>query len=317
MADYLTLNGFTNITDLDLQNAIQQSIISFFDWGFLNMGGFTNIKINQNDIRGSSRSTLQLVKDPNFTDGKVWETFRQNLVYESGLTSATQPISISGVFINNCFVLPSHPQSGFYVNYPDGLVVFNNPIPTNSVVNMEYSFKTINIINTQVVPLIKEAQSYSFNLTNNDYSASSGDWNQLSRKKIQFPLVNVEFSPKVTSRPYEMGDFAQFVHSDILMHVITEDQSSAMKFASMIFAQKEKSIYMYNMQMASASGAMPLDGNGARTPSGLLYPKLVALSNQGGYRTKILRFADASCIGPNNAGTIYHSVVRFTTEVIA
>ena len=140
---YTTLKGFSSMADVDYQNIIQQNLINFFDWGFLDKGAFTNVRLSVADIRGSDRSKLYLVKDPNYTDGTVWSTFRENLVWESGLSCATQPIAISGVYINGAFKTPTTSGYQHYVDYVNGRVIFTNPLPLNSIVKMEYSFKNI------------------------------------------------------------------------------------------------------------------------------------------------------------------------------
>ena len=42
---YTTLKGFSSMADVDYQNIIQQNLINFFDWGFLDKGAFTNVRL--------------------------------------------------------------------------------------------------------------------------------------------------------------------------------------------------------------------------------------------------------------------------------
>jgi len=39
------LKGFQNSQDATLSNILLRNLISFYDWGFLDKGGFVNVKI--------------------------------------------------------------------------------------------------------------------------------------------------------------------------------------------------------------------------------------------------------------------------------
>lgn len=310
---YTTLKGFSSMADVDYQNIIQQNLINFFDWGFLDKGAFTNVRLSVADIRGSDRSKLYLVKDPNYTDGTVWSTFRENLVWESGLSCATQPIAISGVYINGAFKTPTTSGYQHYVDYVNGRVIFTNPIPLNSIVKMEYSYKNIKFTNLNAIPIINEAQSYSYDLTKSDYGNQSGDYGVLGRSRIQFPIVAIEM-PSAKYRPLEIGNSSQFLDFDVLFNVISEDDETARKISTFISLQKDTTIFLFDLSMMAASGTFPLDYRGTPISGALTYPSLVADSVNGGYRFSKLYFGKTNLSGPNRVGTIYHSTVRITTE---
>lgn len=313
---YTVLKGFDSISDVDIQNTIQQNVIAFFDWGFINKSAFTNVRLSQTDVRSSDRSVLKIVRDPNFANGRVWETFRENLVWEQNLNSTTQPISISGVYVNGTFVTPN--TSGFqhYVDYVHGRVIFNTPLPITSTVKMEYSFKTLNFTNLQVLPLIQYVQSNSFDLSTKNYAGQSGEWGLLTKERIQMPFVSVEVAPRGSQFPTELGSNINWTDIDVIMHIVTEDQSDCMKYSSFIFAQKDLTIFMFNLTQMNKSGVMPLDYRGVPIVNAMTYDKLVRDNSDGGYAYNKLYFKDAILTGPNNIGTIYHAAVRFTMETV-
>lgn len=308
---YTTLAGFNSYTDIDLINQIQQSFMMFFDWGFLNKGAFTNINLSQTDIRSNDQSKLRGVSDPSYTNGQVWETFRHNLVWESGLATATQPINISGVYVDGSFKTPTTSGYEHYVDYDRGRVIFDAAISTSAVVKMEHSYKSVLFDKMTVNPETQELQLNSYNFTNYT-SSNSGDWSTLLRR--QMPIVGIEAVPSVSYTPVSLGTGAHWVHTDILLHVIDNSDVSVNKLLSFISLQKEKTIYMLDINLMYSSGVFPLDYRGAKTSDPKTYENLV----NGGYRDSQLYFTDAVAQGGRTlGGYIYHGTVRFTTETIA
>lgn len=313
MEDYTSLKGFDSISQTDLQTIIESNLISFFDWGFLNKSAFGTVKLSQLDVRGSDRSILQKTNDVNYGQNRVYAAFHQNLVWESGLTTSSQPISISGVYVNGSFKTSS--TSGFqhHIDYENGLVIFDNQVtPKNATVRMEYSYKSFLITKAEAVPILKEVQTRAFDLTAQGYSStSSGDWSRDPRAKVQMPIIAIEVSPKVTLRPTEIGNTQHWCNTDVLCHVFAENDEMVKKISWMLAAQKEKTIYLYDVDMAVESGVFPLNEKGSYIPGGLTYPDLI-----DDYKYNKLFFADASIQGPFILGSVYHGIVRFKTEVM-
>ena len=130
---HTTLNNLDNCQDSTISNILEENFILFYDWGFVDRGGFFNIKIPQSGIYGGDRHVLRSVDTPNYTDGKVWEGYRENWVWESGVDGvAEQPISISGVFVEDQFYATGNVTKPFYVDYRNGRVVFDSAIATTS-----------------------------------------------------------------------------------------------------------------------------------------------------------------------------------------
>ena len=111
------LANLTNAQDATLSNVLLDNLVNFYDWGFLDRGSFFNIKIPQSGIYGGDRHKLRLVDDPNYSDGQVWEGYRQNWVWESGISAtATQPTRISGIFVDNTFYATGNLTKPFYID---------------------------------------------------------------------------------------------------------------------------------------------------------------------------------------------------------
>jgi len=99
MAD-IDLKGFTKLGDSTLVNDIKENVISFFDWGLLKKDNYINVSIPSSGIYGGNEHQLRLVDDPRYTAGQVWEGFRSNWVWESGLTSTDGAPLVSSTDIN-------------------------------------------------------------------------------------------------------------------------------------------------------------------------------------------------------------------------
>ena len=144
------LKGFTTVGDSTVTNNVRENLISFIDYGLIEKSGFVNISIPTTGVYGGLEHRLRLVSDPRYDDGQVWEGFKSNWVWESGLGALTSTNNsypgVSGVYVNNTFYPTS--TTGTYshhINHTLGRVVFDSPINTGSVVNCSYSYKYINV----------------------------------------------------------------------------------------------------------------------------------------------------------------------------
>ena len=332
MPDYTELNGFYQIGDNTLTSMLQDNIIEFFDWGLLNKGSYFNINIPTSGQYGGDRHRLRLVDDPNYTKGQVWEGYRSNWVWQSGINQQDAPVNVSGVYVNGSF--KSKTSTGTYahhVNYPWGRVVFDSAIPTTSTVTMEYSYKWINVTTANNVPWFRELQSRSQRIDSAHFlQDASGDWSQLAGTRFQLPAIAVEMVPKRSSRPYQLGG-GQWVETDVLFHIYAEDEYTRDKLVDVITLQNDKTLYMFDTNRMTTDQRFPLDWRGAKASGCLTYTDLVKPSGSAygdgtftaGFRPRNngrpnqLRFAEmrsqeAIMINPN----LYRGIVRGTTEVI-
>ena len=328
MPDYTQLKGFDNIGDTTLTSRIQLNLIAFFDWGLIDKGSYLNVNIPHSGLYGGNFHHLRPVKDPRYTDGQVWEAFRSNWVWESGVSTSPAPIEISGVFIDGTFraLSSSHPNYSsthdHYVDYPNGRIVFTNAVSTTSSLQMEYSYKWININYANGFPWFRELQEDSNKLTDGHFSYSgSGNWGQLGQTRLQTPAIAVEMVPRRTFKGYQLGG-GQYVYTDVLFHVLAEDEYIRDKLIDAISLQNEKTIWMYDIDKVSTSGRYPLNHVGMLTDKSvasgaLVYPDMVKTNEDGGYRDVRLHF-DGMSVQDMRAinSSLYTGIVRARTEVI-
>ena len=331
MADAHTrLNKISDLGRSTLTSLIQDNIVEFFDWGLIEAGGFFNVDVPTSGLYGGDKHKLRLVNDPYHTSGQVWEGFRSNWVWQSGLSVTDQPNvltdlgdtgytnrstpGVSGVFIGNVF----QPTSGVgsykhHIDYPKGRVVFDAAISTSSEVSVEHSYKWVKVTRADS-EFFREVQYRA----DGDFKlVGSGDWSQLSETRLQLPAIAVEMVGR-SSEPYSLGSASHAVSTDVLFHILAEEPYNRDKLTDVISAQEDKTLFMINVDNVGASGAYPLDYRGSTNTNALRYPDLVGPQEDGGYRHgSKMRFSDASTqlleeISPN----LYHGTVRLKVEVI-
>jgi hypothetical protein len=318
MANHLNLKGFNDVFSTTLNNEIQDNIVEFLDWALLEKGNYFNVNLNELSPDGLDYSKLKISSSENYLSGQAWDAFRSNWVWQSGISYRPAPIvgnnnaipGISGVYVDNTF-RPSS-STGTYahkVDYYNGRVIFDNPIPTGSKVQIEYSYKYINVIYANSLPWLAEIQYKSLDLNNNFNIPNKGDFELPNELRVQLPAIAVEIVPRRTLRGYQLGG-GQFVETDLLFHCLAEDEFTRNKLVDIISLQNDKTIYMFNSNNIANSGDFPLNYMGVPTSGALRYPELLEKYPRGQLRLK------NSIVQGMQLMNIYAGIVRLTAESI-
>ena len=313
MTNYIPLKGFNTVFDSTLNNDIQDGIIEYFDWALLEKGNYFNVTLGELSPSGEDYSILRLSENEAFQRGRIWESFRKNWVWQSGISYNPQPIvgvnntkpGISGVYVNGAFY-PSTTTGPYahYVDYYNGRIVFNSPIPTGSIVQAEYSYKWINMIYPDSVPWLRYIQTKTFEP---DESIA----NIPPEARIQLPAIAVEIVPSRKFKGYQLGG-GQWVYTDVLFHCLAEDEHTRNKLVDIVSLQNDKRIHLFDSNAINAAKEFPIDYRGVPVSGALRYPDLV-LKYDGG----LLAFTSSITSEMVTFGSdIYGGVVRITTEGI-
>lgn len=309
---YTELKGFSYFNDNVLDDQLRANLLSFFTWGFLNKSAYQNVRIPTSGQYGEDKSRLQLVKDERYTYGKVWQAFKTNLVWESGVNTPTQPIQVSGVYVDNIF----RPLSGVgphshQVDYNTGRVVFNSAISTSSSVKMEYSYRDVQIRDSQEVPFIRQLQTGSFRLDQANFNQSDkGDTFVNPENKIQSPCVVFEVTSNVRFRPYQVGG-GQYARTKVIAHVMSDNDRLGTKIASMLSMQNEKAIETFDVSEIAKQNLSPLDSKGSIRAGALTHPQMVEQ-----YRWKKMILNGMEPVEGQWLSDIFYIPVKFYAEVI-
>lgn len=319
MSRYQPLKGFDSINDYSLSNNIQDALIEYFDWALLEKGNYYNVTKGELAPNGQDMSKLRMSSNDAYTSGQVWEGFRENWVWQSGVSGVglDSPIvgsdannpGISGVYINDQF----EPTSGVgqyahTVDYFNGRVIFDSPIPTGSVVQVEHSYKYINVVYANNVPWLREIQTKTQQPTSNFYDISTGSWDIPPQSRLQLPSIAFEIVPLRRFKGYQLGG-GQWVYTDVIAHCIAEDEQTRNMLLDIVSLQNDKTVYIIDSDQLHEDDKYPLDSAGSPNPSALLYPELLENYNAGYFRIENTIVENMEFATPN----LFGGIVRFTT----
>ena len=314
------LKGFSNVNQLSLSNHLQDNIIEFVDWALLNKGNYFNVSIGELAPNGYDYSKLRMVSNEHYSSGQVWEGFRNNWVWQSGVAASPAPTvdyndmypGISGVYVDSVFY-PTDTTGDYahHVDYFNGRVIFDSPIPTGSTVQAEYSYKWINIVYANSIPWIREIQYRSYDINSEFFQTGKGDWDTPAETRLQLPAIGIEIVPRRSLRGYQLGG-GQWVYTDVLFHCLAEDELTRNQLVDIISLQADKKVPTFDSNLVASSGDFPLDYRGVPTSGALNFPNLVA-KHKGNY----IRFVNPSVQGMDMINNnMYGGIVKITTEVI-
>jgi hypothetical protein len=310
------LKGFSNLGDATLTNHIRENFIQFFDYGLLEKNNFDNVTIPTSGVYGGDDHVLRPVDDPRYTYGQVWEGFRQNWVWQSGVGALTSTDDanpgVSGVYVNGTF----YPASGtgtysHHINHPLGRVVFDTAIDTTSDVTCEYSYKYINVTKCDGLNWFKEVQKRSDRSENSDFANASGDYAILSDNRYQLPAIGIEIGSSRKGKPFQIGG-GQIITTDYYFHCVAEDGYTRDTLVDIVSLQNLHNLRTFDLNLIAESGTFPLDYKGTPVSGAMLYPEL--LTNYEGTKIRLIDIGMDSvyAISPD----IHVGTVKFTAETI-
>jgi hypothetical protein len=316
------LKGFNSVFDSTLNNELQDNIIEFLDWNLLGKGNYFNVTKGETSHSNQDYSLLKLSSYPHYNAGQAWDGFRQNWVWQSGVnppSGMTAPIvgenhmypGISGVYVDDTFY--SSDTTGDYahtVDYFNGRVVFDSPIPTGSKVQVEHSYKYINVIYGNNVPWLREIQYRTLDVPSN-FNNGKGEFEIPSEMRIQLPAIGIEVVPRRSYKGYQLGG-GQYIYTDVLFHCIAEDAYTRNQLLDMVSFQNDKTITLFNNNNIANSGAFPVDYRGVPVSGALRYPDLI-----DSYQSNHMRFTNFTVQGMEIINSNFSAgIARCTVEVI-
>jgi len=310
------LVGITNASDAKVTNTLLNNFISFYDWGFLEKGGYYNMISPASGIYGVNRSALKVASDPKYPANTVWQSSRENWVWESGINRTTPPVQISGIYKNNQFLPYSYnPTSGYYVgsgyriDHKNGRVIFNSAIPATSVVTLNYSYKWVSVESSEGLPFIRHIQTRSFR-PDEGYFTSSGNWVQLGQTRVQLPAIFIEVPKTRSYKPFQLGG-GQYAETDVVFYILTENYATCNDIQDTISYQNDRIIQLYNLNTASKSGDLSFNYRGDLISKTYNYPYLIDNHRFSWCRIYNTTISDSTELSPN----FYMGTVRCSTEI--
>ena len=314
------LKGFNSVQDTTLNNEIQDNMVEFFDWALLKKGNYFNVTLGETAPNGYDYSKLRLSSDERFTAGTCWEGVRNNWVWQSGVNYSPAPLvgtnntkpGISGVYVDDTFY-PTTTTGDYahHVDYFNGRVLFDSPIPTGSKVQVEHSYKWINVVYANSVPWLREVQYRSYDINGEFLQAAKGDWDMPPEARLQLPAIAIEIVPRRTITGYQLGGVS-YVDTDVLFHCLAEDEMTRNKLVDIVSLQNDKTFYAFNSNSIAASGDFPLDYKGSPVSGAMNFEELVLKHYGPDIRLKNSSVQGMDVINSNFCA----GIVKLTAEVI-
>lgn len=307
-------HGVYDISEDLLLNIVEANFKTYFDWAFLNLGAWFDAEIGEYTINSSTVQQSQLipVADEAYVDGQVWQGIRKDWVYETGCHPTTSPISISGLTVDG--VWHPYPGGDFRVNYPDGRVVFDNPIAIGSSVLMDYSYRNVQVYRASDAQWFSELQYASLNNSNADIQRmEDGNWSIAGNHRIQLPAIIIDPISRSNSIPYEIGSRELVISQDVGFYVVAETKNERNKLLDIIRLQQGITLDLYNTNTVAQNEKYPLGPDLDKNPSGLMYPDLVRNYHYRKCYLRYVNFQELYSVSPH----LHQGMARATLEIIA
>lgn len=288
----LKFKSVTNYGDYTISTILRDSLKYYLEWCFLEIGAFQNVAVSSSGGYGADNSKLYPVRSTstNITDGKIWQSNRQNWVYESGISYGTHPISISGIYVNNTF----QPATGvgpykFSVDYVRGNIIFDSPIATSSIVKCGYTYKRIKFTDVDDNDY-KKIQTYSLQNNNSNFTIGSGNNVELPETRLQLPLVAIQPVPRRTY-PKGLGlGGGTYLEQDILFHIYADNSVECDKIFDIITNQHNGPVNLININKLATNNAYPINIQGKiNNQLTTNYNNLVGESSQYGFGACVIK----------------------------
>jgi len=301
-----TFQHVNNLVDNLILNTLEVNLKAYLDHAFLDIGAFTNIDIDQENIFNSSVSTLTLSDDQDFPSGSVWNGMRKDWVYETYVNyNGVSPISINSINING-----SEITTGFNVDYINGRIILDTPISTDSVVKASYSYRNVQVNRASDVPWWRLLQFNS--LDTDTIINTNGDWSIGPYHRIQMPSIVIDSVPRSRNLPHELGSNSLRIEQDVIFNVLSETKNDRNQLLDILRLQHDSKINLYDLNKSAENDVLPLDYRGYINPNGQIYTDILANYYWAGVYFKNTTLSEVQSI---NIG-LYEGLVRSTVEII-
>jgi hypothetical protein len=309
--------GVPNIGSVLILNELENNYKSFLDHGFLSLGGFTNVNIPTTNISNFDLHILKPTTDKNTASNTVWQAPRKDWIYETNTAySGLSPINISGVYVNSNFYPgpTGNATLGYKINYPEGKIIFNSGLSPSSVVQLEYSFRSVQVYKMEEFPYWKEIQHRSLENKTGFAFTDKGTFSINPENRVQLPAVVIESIAASNNKPFRLGDKSLIIEQDMLLHVLADNPKEKNNIVDILRLQEDRFIWLYNTNNVVKSGVYPLNYDGSKNTNSLSYFEIV---NNPNYQWIKCRISDVSISDMNFVNIrMYGSVVRITNEII-
>jgi hypothetical protein len=301
--------GSKNFYDYEVSDILGHNIRTWLDYGFLEMGAYTNVTFNNPNTSGFTN--LKRVYDDRADAGTVWEGMGPAWVWESGVSvlgNQAAPFQVSGVYVNNTFYpVSTSGQRSYTVDYKNGRIVFASGLAAGTSVKCEYSFKDIGVYLVDSPQWKTIVDRYDEQYNNLETLSPSGMASILKINRVWLPSVFVEVQER-NNQGYQLGG-GELAIQTVRYHILTNRAFDNHRISDTINNQYQKKLSLYDINLAP----FPLNFNGSIASGAKTYPQL-ADQNSPYYWTAA--FIEDSFGGPEETlSDVYRSELTHSVVV--
>lgn len=253
-----------------LRYLLKTSMRFFLEQELLRDGNYNVVTSGMQFYDGSDMS--RLIPDTNedilagvggLSAGQVWQSPFKNWIYEDvpalnpSVILSKWPIAFraSGVYIDGAFRATNDSVYPHTIDYINGRVIFNSPLPLNKIVQAEYSHKTVTILNlrefnNQLREGALEQQYLSNPRTAGHLVYPSGNTNV-----VPLPIIFIEDTGRRFGA-YQIGDRSLVANDELTFEIWALDESTRDNLIDLVSFQQRKSIPILNFNIVP----LPLSG---------------------------------------------------------
>jgi len=243
------LEGIQFYADPTLEDIILYNLISFISYGLLEVGGYYNISLGQQNYLGQDESKLYPVSGQGITPYTIYRDRKNDWVWESGVSlkysSGTQPLSITGISVNGTIYATGSTitGTGFYVDYNRGQVVFNNPLSSSHTVKVPHTLRAITVDSS-------ESNNYRHLISDWAKNAfSSGYINDISYKTYM-PAMLLKMSNLRTDKGLQLGSRAKITLFSLQFDMYATNAYELRKMTNFVYFLETKCVRLFDYKNA-------------------------------------------------------------------
>ena len=241
-----------------LQSQILHNLASYIKYAALEVGAYYNIRLNNN----ASALRPQIIDG--FVNYSVWAGSANNWIWEQNIalkfSSGSQPIPISGLYLNNTFYATgtSINGTGFTIDYSRGRVIFSNPVANTNSVKIEHSLRAMQVYTSDNT----EYRDIVINWLGRSDVSGINDFNS----KVYLPAILIDVTNYKTIKGYELGARTKQTRANIRFDVITTTPYEQNKIVDFLYMMEDKTFISYDLNSAPSplniSGALSINSSG-------------------------------------------------------
>lgn len=284
MPTHTRLRGRDDYHDSGLSETLEANFYHLLNWAFAEMGAYGVVERAASGWYAGDYSRLRLGEDPAYSGGRVWQGFRSNWVWETGVERSPGPVRVSGVHVDGTFYgLATTGAYSYRVDYPNGQIIFDTAISPSSVVQANFTYRYVNVV-TSDDRKWREFHTHSMRADDAHFlQYGSGAWSTNPDNRLQLPAVVVHATSNVDVAGRQLGTAAPVKRQVVHFYVVAETDYDARKLHDILTDQYARRFNLFDVDRLLAATGFPLDLYGSPVPSAKEYPDMVKPFTEGGY----------------------------------